>query len=187
LAESCLNLCNEIGNVIRSTLPLLTLGHTARARGEYKKANDYYLRILKISQETGFLWGIEKSSKYLGKAAFSLGNLAAAETYLLQSLRITNEIGYFADVLNLLFDYANLLVAKDYKKQAVELLVLVLQHPISYQLRLGAGRIRDSAKRSLFKLKNELPPEAYSAALERGQDLDLDEVINNLVVRKSRN
>jgi predicted ATPase len=186
LAESCLNLCEEIGNVIRSTLPLLTLGHTARACGEYERANDFYLRILKISQETGFLWGIEKSSKYLGKVALSMDKISAAEYYLLKSLEITNEIGYFADVLNLLYDYACLLVAKGNSMQAAELLTLVLQHPISHQFRLGEGRIRDSAKGLLVKLEDELTPEAYAAALERGQELEMDEVINELVNPKSR-
>ena len=63
LAQSSLNLFDEINNPIRSTLPLLCLGHTALAHCEYQTATDYYQRCLNISQETGFIWGIEKSSK----------------------------------------------------------------------------------------------------------------------------
>jgi predicted ATPase/DNA-binding CsgD family transcriptional regulator len=91
LAESSLNLNQEIGNEIRSTLSLLVLGHTALARGEYEGASDCYLRILKISQETGFLWGIEKGCKYLGKVALSTDKIAEAEDYLLQSLLSASE------------------------------------------------------------------------------------------------
>ena len=185
LAESSLNLNQEIGSEIRSTLSLLTLGHTALARGEYERASDCYLSILKISQETGFLYGIEKSSKYLGKVALSIDKTAEAEKYLLQSLKITIEIGLVRDKLNLLYEYACLLVAQDNSEQAAELLALVLQHPVSHQIRLGEGRIRDSAKGLLVKIEHELPPEAYTTALERGQELEMDEVIIELVGPKS--
>ena len=185
LAQSSLNLNEEIGNEIRATLSLLTLGHAASACGDYERASDCYLRILKISQETGFLWGIEKSCKYLGKVALTIGNTAEAENYLFQSLRITIEIGLVRDILNVLYEYACLLVAQGDSEQAAELLALVLQHPVSHQIRLGEGRIRDSAKGLLVELEADLPPEAYSAALERGQELEIDEVIIELVGPKS--
>jgi predicted ATPase/DNA-binding CsgD family transcriptional regulator len=185
LAQSSLNLNEEIGNAIRSTLSLLALGHTALALGELEKANEFFLRCLKISQETGFLWGIVKSSKYLGKVALSIGKTAKAEIYLLQSLRITSEIGLVSDILNLLYEFACLLVAQGNSEQAAELLTLILQHPASHQFRLGEGRIRDSAKGLLVKLEDELPPEAYAAAQERGQELEMDEVITELVDPKS--
>ncbi len=181
LAESSLNLNQEIGNGIRSTLSLLALGHTALAHGEYESARACYLRCLKISQETGFLWGIEKGSKYLGKVALSMDKIAEAETYLRQSLRITNEIGLTRDIPNLLYEYACLLVAKGNSDKAAELLVLVLQHPASHQIMLGEGRIRDSAKDLLNQIEGVLPPETYSAAMERGKELEMDEVIIGLV------
>jgi predicted ATPase/DNA-binding CsgD family transcriptional regulator len=181
LAESSLKLNEEIGNEIRSTLSLLPLGHASMALGDYEAANNCYLRCLKISQQTGFLWGIEKSRKYLGKVALSIGNLEEAENYLLQSLLITDEIGLIRDKLNLIYEYASLLVAQGDSEQAAELLTMVFQHPASNQIRLGEGRIRDSAGGLLDKLQAELPPKAYTAALERGQELELDEVIIELV------
>jgi predicted ATPase/DNA-binding CsgD family transcriptional regulator len=184
LAESSLNLNEEIGNVIRSTLSLLALGHSSLALGEHEVASDCYTNILKISQETGFLYGIEKSSKYLGKVALSMGKIAEAENYLLQSLRMTNEIGLVRDKLNLLYEYACLLVAQGNSEQAAELLAMVLQHPASHQIRLGEGRIRDSTKVLLAELEDELHPEAYKAAQKRGQELEVDEVIVELVGQK---
>jgi hypothetical protein len=58
---------------------------------------------------------------------------------------------------------------------------LVLQHPVSHQIRLGEGRIRDSAKGMLVKLEDELHSDAYAAALECGRELEMDEVIIELV------
>lgn len=184
LAESSLNINTEIGNLIRSILSLLALGHTALALGEYEQARDFYLRCLKISQETGFLWGIEKSSKYLGKVALSMNKIAEAENYLFQSLRITTEIGLIRDILNLLYDYACLLLAQGNFVKAAELLALVNQHPVSHQIRLGEGRIKDSAKTMLLELEDKLPADIYKAALERGRDLDMEEVIIDLVGSK---
>ena len=43
------------------------------------------------------------------------------------------------------------------------------------------GRIRDSAKVLLAELEDELPQETYTAALKRGQQLELDGVIADLV------
>ena len=76
-------------------------------------------------------------------------------------------------------------MAQGNSEQAAELLTLVLQHPFSDQIRLGEGRIRDSAKSLLVELEDELPPETYTAALERGKELELDEVINELVGPKN--
>ena len=171
---------------MRVATPRRGLGHAAAATGAFEQAKEYYLRCLKISQKAGFLWGIEKSSKYLGMVALSMGQISEAERYLLQSLRISEEIGLVRDKLNLLYEYACLVVKLDKPEQAVELLGVILQHPASHQIRLGEGRIRDSAIDLLAEIKAGLPPQVYSIALERGQELDIDGVIFKLAGPKNR-
>jgi tetratricopeptide (TPR) repeat protein len=180
-AESQLDLNEEIGDVIGSTTPLIVLGHVAFARSEHTEARRYYLRCLKISEEVRFHYAIQTSSKYLGKVALSMGEIAEAEKYLVQSLIISKEIGFVRDIINLIYEFARLWVAQDNSEQAVELIAFVLQHPASYESRMLEGRIRDSAKDLLTKLEDELPLEVYKMALERGQELDLDEIITELV------
>lgn len=181
LAETNLKLCEEIEDVIGSTLPLIALGHVALARGEHETAKGFYLRCLKIAEQTGFNYALQTSSKYLGKVTLSMGDITAAEKYLLQCLWITKEVGFVRDIINLFYEYARLRVAQDNPKQAAELLALVIQHPTSHQTRMLEGRIRDSAKDLLAKLEDELPPESFMAALERGQELTLDEVVEDLL------
>jgi tetratricopeptide (TPR) repeat protein len=181
LAESNFIVNEEIGDVIGSTLPLIVLGHVALARGEYEGAKGFYLRCLKISEETGFYYGLQSSSKYLGKVALSMGKIAEAENYLYQCLTITNEIGFIRDIINLLSEFARLQVAKGDSEQAAELLAFVLQHPDSHESRLLEGRIEDSATDLLAKIEDELPQEIYTSALERGQGLELDEVVADLI------
>jgi predicted ATPase/DNA-binding CsgD family transcriptional regulator len=181
IAESSLILKEEIGDVIGSTLSLLGLGRVALARGEHEEARGFFQRCLKKSEETGYHYTLQNSSKYLGKVALSMGNIAEAEHYLVRSLTISGEIGLVRDIVNLLYEFACLRVAQNHTTQAVELLALVLQHPASYQARLLEGRIRDSAKDLLAKLADELPQETYTAALERGQELEVDGVVAELL------
>jgi predicted ATPase/DNA-binding CsgD family transcriptional regulator len=182
LAESNLELYEEIGNVIGPTMPLIVLGYAALGRGELEEAREFYLRCLKISQETGFPYGIQTATKYLCKVTLSLGDLVEAEKYLFQSLRITKEIGFVRDIVNLLYEYARLHVARGNSEDATELLALVIRHPASQQYRVIEGRIRESAKDLLAELEADLSPEIYTAALERGRELDLDGVIENILV-----
>jgi predicted ATPase len=186
LAESSLNLNVEIGDVIDSTVPLIILGHAALASGEYEVAREYYLRCLKISEQTGFHYAIQTSSKYLGKVAISMGKIAEAENYLLQCLMITKEVGFIRDIINLLYEFARLRVAQDNSEQAVELLVVVIKHPASHSARMLEGPIKDSAKELLAILEDELPQETYTAALNRGQELELDVAVAELVSSKRR-
>ena len=72
-------------------------------------------------------------------------------------------------------------MAQDNPKQAAELLILVIEHPASNQNRWLEGSIRDSAKALLTKLENDLPPETYTAALERIQELELEDMVAILI------
>ncbi len=181
LAETNLNLYEEIGDVIGSTTPMIVLGHVALACGELARAREFYLRCLKISQETGFHYSIQTASKYLSKVALSLGDLKEAEKYLLQSLMITKEIGFVRDIINLLYEFARLRAAQDNVEGAVELLALVIEHPASDLYRMLEGRIRDSARELLSQIKQDLPPKVYNAALERGRKLDLEVLIDDFL------
>jgi tetratricopeptide (TPR) repeat protein len=185
-AETNLELCEEIGDVSGSTMPLIVLGHVALARGEHEEARGFYLRCLESSEEVGFHYSIQTSSKYLGKVALSIGKVEEAEFYLRQSLRITNDIGFIRDLVNLIYEFARLRVAQGNPERAVKFLAMVVEHPASIQTRWLEGRIRDSARGLLAKLEDELPEDAYEAALERGRALELDEVVAALIETDSR-
>jgi tetratricopeptide (TPR) repeat protein len=181
LAETNLKLCKEIGDEIGSTQPLIVLGHVAFGRGEFKEARDFYLRCMAMAQKTGFHYAIQTASKYMCKAALSLHEIEEAEKYLLQSLTITKEIGFVRDIVNLLYEFARLRVAHGDLEGAAELLALVIAHPASDLYRMLEGRIRDSAEQLLSQIESDLPPDVLSAALERGRNLDIDEVVDDLL------
>jgi tetratricopeptide (TPR) repeat protein len=182
-----LTLREEIGDAIGSAMTLIVLGYVAIAEEENETAIGYFLRCLKISEKTGFYYGVQTSSKYLGKVTLSMGKTTEAEKYLIQCLGITTEVGFVRDIINLLFEFARLRVAQESPENAVELLALVQQHPTSNQTRMLEGRIRDSALDLLVKLEDELTAETYKAALDRGEELALEEVIYELVGLKGGN
>jgi tetratricopeptide (TPR) repeat protein len=181
LAEIDLKLFQEIGDVIESSIPLIVLGHVALALGELEEARGYYLRCLEISQETDFHYAIQTATKYLAKVSISIGEIAKAEGYLYESLRITRDIGFVRDIINLFYEYARLYTVQGKTEQAVELLALVIQHPASELYRMLEGRIRTSAKDLLAKLEGELSHQAFAEAVHRGQSLEIDAVVADLM------
>jgi tetratricopeptide (TPR) repeat protein len=181
LAESSLKLTEEIGDVIGLTKSLIARGHTALASGDYDEARGYYRRSLNIAEEINFHYSLQTASKYLGKVNLSLGRIKEAEANLIQSLTLTYEIGFVRDIINLLYEFARLRQAQGEAEIAAELLALVIKHPSSQEARMLEGRIRDSARELLSKVELDLNPDSLSAALERGRDLNLDEVVAGLV------
>jgi non-specific serine/threonine protein kinase len=181
LAEANLEISEEIGDQIYTTMPLFVLGHAALASGELEGARAYYLRSLKMSREIGFHYAIQTTTKYLGKVTLSLGYLDEAEKYLKQSLQITREIGFLRDILNLLVEFARLSMIHEEPEAAVELLSFVAQHPVSSQVRLLEGAIVDTAEELLADLEGELDPDSFDQALARGGGLDLDETVADLI------
>jgi predicted ATPase/DNA-binding CsgD family transcriptional regulator len=185
LAESSLKINEENGDVVGSIMSSIVLGHLSYVEGGFEEAIVIYQRCLDLSMETGFNYGLQTSSKYLGKGTLSMGNITEARLYLLQCLMITNEVGFVRDLINLISEFARLQIAEGDPEQASELLAFVLQHPASNSSRMLEGRIRDSAKEMLDDLEAELSPEIFTAAQKRGQELELDEIVSELISRYS--
>ena len=181
LAKTNLAICEEIGDEIASTLPLIVLGHAAYGLGEYSKSRHYYYRCLSISRKVNFYYSIQTASKYLSKVCLEIGEFEETEESLAQSLAITRDIGFVRDIVNLVYEFARLMAARKQYGKAVELLALVVQHPASQHYRMLEGRIRDNAKDLLSILEEQLPPDQFSAALERGQQMKLETVVASLL------
>ncbi|MFC2064268.1 LuxR C-terminal-related transcriptional regulator [Chloroflexota bacterium] len=181
LAEINLELYKEVGDRIGSSMPLIILGHEALAREKYQEAKGFYLRCLEIAEPVNFYYSIQTATKYLSKVSLALKENEKAEMYLLRSLGITKEIGFVRDSLNLLYEYARLRTIQDRQEEAVELLTLVIQHPISDQTRWLEGRIRDSARNLLAEIETGLPADTFAQAVDRGRTADLDTIVAYLI------
>jgi predicted ATPase/DNA-binding CsgD family transcriptional regulator len=181
LAEYNLKICEQLGDEIGSTMPMTILGHVALARQDYAAAREFYLRSLKLARRTSFVYSQQTTSKYMAKVSLLMNDYKEAKKYLIQCLALTKEVGFIRDVVNLLYEYTRLMTAQNKPEEAVRLLSLIIDHPTSNQIRWLEGRIDDSAKQLLNEIKEDLSPQAYSAALEDSQNLDLDEVVARLI------
>lgn len=181
VAQTSLNLFEELGEAIVLILPLVTLGHAVFALGEHAQAREIYLRCLRTSEAVGYRWGTANACKYLSQIALSLNETAEAESYLLRSLKIADETGMERDQVNLLCDLARVRMAENRLEGAVELLAAVLQHPASHLHRLGGGSVRDRAQELLKTLKTGLSTANYNAAWERGNAREFDQVVVDLL------
>ncbi len=184
-AESSLKLSEECGDWLGITWALIVLGHIASAQSEYEESEHLYLRGLDAAEQVGFRWGIENSLKHLGRAALGMDQTAEAEAYFLRSLHVAEEIGMGRDIIDLIYEFARVRVAEGHLLRAVELLALVVEHPDSRLARLEEERIRDRAQRLLSDLEADLTDEDYAAAFNRGQQLELDDLVVALIQAKT--
>lgn len=96
-----------------------------------------------------------------------------------------DDLGLDRDIAKYLYEFAKLRLAEGGTAKSVERLALLLQQPASQQARFGKRRIRDSAKGLLTELEAELSQEVYSAAMEPGQDVELEGMILELISSKN--
>ena len=185
LAEASLKLSNEIDDTINSALCFTSLGGHAIKDGDYAVAKEYFTRCLQISRQLNFYWLASNARKYLGQIALLTNDIPDAQEYLTQSLRIAYDLGLDRDIANHLYDFASLRAAQNKPEEGLELISLLLQQPASHLSRSEGGRIRDRAKTLLADLKSRLSQEVYEEVLKRGESMDLDKVIVELLDSKT--
>ncbi len=183
-AQRSLQISEDLGDLVTSLYAQSALGAVAQTTGDYEQARARYSASRQMAEQLGLRWAIENNSKYLGHVALAQGEIDEAETHLHRSLRIANEIGLGRDLMNLLYDFARVWVKQDRREEAIELLGLVIGHPASTQARFTEGPIRGAAQDLLDELEKVVPPEAYSAALERGKTMELDQAVAGLMVER---
>lgn len=181
LLEAAIKVSSEISDMINLGLCFTSLGGFAIIDREYTEAKKYYQRCLQISKQLGFRWLSSNAIKYLGQIALLTGEIDEAHQHFTQSLIIAYELGVDRDIANHLYDFARLRVAQNKLEQGVELLSVVLQQPASNLSRSEGGSIADNARELLTDLRERLSEETFNAALERGERLEKDKIVIELI------
>lgn len=181
LAQASMNLYKQINNDIGVALCFTSLAGLAIWEEEYLKAKEYFTRCLELSTRLDFGWLSSNAIKYLGQVAILTGEVEEAGKHLAQSLKIAYDLGLDRDIVNNLYNFAKLRTIQNKLEEATELVSLLLLQPVSYQYRSSGGTIRDNAEALLADLENKLSRELYVAALRRGELMDIDEVVVELI------
>ncbi len=174
----------EIGEHFGLSWAALVRGRVALGLGTYAKAKPFYDRSLAAAQALGYRRTIQQSYDNLGDVAFYLGKLDQAERCFRLSLEVSEETGQIREMVGTLHDLARVWAVQGKKVEAVELLAVVLHHPLSSLplfLRTEQPILSEVAERLRISLEGDLEPEVYQAAWSQGQSLLLEAVVAGLL------
>jgi len=170
----------EIGEYLGLTWAAVVRGQLAMTQGAYAEAKTFFERSLNAAQALNYRRTTQQSYDNLGDVAFYLGEVEQAERYFRLSLEVSEETGQTREMLGTLYDLARVWAAQGNKAEAVEVLAVVLHHPLSALplfLRTEGTILREAAERFRSRLEADLAPAIYQAAWARGLALQLEAVV----------
>lgn len=174
----------EIGEYFGLSWAALVRGRVALGLGTYAEAKPFYERSLVAAQALGYRRTIQHAYDNLGDVAFYLGEFDQAERCFRLSLEVSEETGQIREMVGTLHDLAKVWAMQGKKVEAVELLAVVLHHPLSNLplfLRTEQPVLSEAAERLRATLEAELEPEAYQAAWARGLTRHFEEAVAGLL------
>jgi tetratricopeptide (TPR) repeat protein len=157
------------GSVQRAAVDL-NLGELALLRGRHDEAKRHLEQGLGIFLARQVDWGIIIASDRLGILACKGGRHEAARQHFVQALGLARQARRWPLVLDVITGFALLHAGGRRDTRAVELLGLAKHHAATDKLTL-ALRVQPL----LGELADRIPCAEFSAALERGRRLDLEE------------
>ena len=160
LKEESARILKELGDFWGMAILHHELGVMAWALGEQEEANKHHRQALKAAQEVHYRAGEYRGYYHLGRIAFSSHQYQEAGYFYRLSLKTAHEVGLNREVPETLFEFARLQDVFGRKAGAVELLALVLHHPMLHF-------VKQEARDLLSHLQTELPPDVYRTANER--------------------
>lgn len=151
------------------------LGAVAQAQGEYRRAADLFLKAVDTFTELGGLFYIGQSLAQMGRSLFALGDDIEAERIWRESLRIATEIHGMPVVLEALVGIASLWGKKGETQSALELLLIVLDHPACDQ------ETKNRAEKLCAELTAQLTTRQIEAIQVQAQARPFETVVNEVL------
>jgi tetratricopeptide (TPR) repeat protein len=156
------------------------LGVVAQAQGAHLQAMDMFRKSLDTFTELGGSWWVARVLAEMGRSAFALGNEAEAERVSRESLRIATEAGGTPVALEALAGFASLQAKQGNLEYALDLLLIVLNHPASLQ------ETRDRAARLRTELEAHLTSQQVEAAQARAQAKTFEAATDEILKQAGR-
>jgi tetratricopeptide (TPR) repeat protein len=155
------------------------LGAVAQAQGEHQRAVDMFRKGVDTFTELGGRFYVGQGLAEMGRSVFALGNDAGAERVWRESLRIATETHGIPVALEALVGLASLRAKKGDMQSALELLLIVLNHPASPQeTKKRAGILRAD-------LESRLTPQQIQAAQAEARKQSFDQVVSQVLGKLS--
>ncbi|NJO83697.1 MAG: tetratricopeptide repeat protein, partial [Blastochloris sp.] len=148
------------------------LGAALAESGHYVEAEAQFTHSLEINQQASSGWGEAESLNLLGLLAAQRDQAEAAAKYLLRAMEVAdNTQGAQQVKLASLMAMATLLAKAGSKVVALEYATIVMEYitfdPITH----------DAAQKLIEQIRQELPEDTVRAAIERGRQTRLRDVV----------
>jgi tetratricopeptide (TPR) repeat protein len=151
------------------------LGLIAQAQGEHIQAVDIFRKSLDMLTELGARPDVARVLAEMSRSVFALGDEAEAERGWSESCRIANETRGAWVALEALVGIANVQAKRGEREQALELLLIVLNHPASIQ------ETKDRAARLRAELEAQLTQSQIETIQTRAEEKTLESVVEELL------
>jgi predicted ATPase/DNA-binding SARP family transcriptional activator len=153
------------------------LGNVALARAEYSRAGQLFKESLDLYRKSVWQMCMASPLNSLGNVHNALGEYQAAKACFQEALSTAMQAQMPYLLLDGLVGTAALLAREGKTERALELAALARRHPASTR------QTRDRAGQLLSELASRLPPQAVTAAQERGQRRELEKVVEEVLAK----
>jgi predicted ATPase/DNA-binding XRE family transcriptional regulator len=151
------------------------LGIVAQAQGNHQQAIDMFHKSLDTFTELGGSWYVARVLAEMGRSILALGNEAEAGRVWRESLRIGAEIRGMPVVLEALVGLASLRGKRGETQSALELLLIILNHPACHQ------EIKNRASALQAELEAQLTPTEIEAIQAHTGEKTVEAVVEDLL------
>jgi predicted ATPase/DNA-binding SARP family transcriptional activator/predicted negative regulator of RcsB-dependent stress response len=163
-------LFDNLGDPTSSIFIHRGLGDIAQMSGDFTEAKKRFQKSKLQSEQTNHRWGQVYALCGLGRAEVASGELEEAGEHFSKALQTAKDMNHEDLALITLAGYASVFALLGKNEQAVELATLIINHKLSW----NETKAQVDA---LLQTIQSLPPERFSAAQERGRDLDIEKAI----------
>ena len=154
----------------------------AETRGDLESAREINQSIINSLQPVSFLRGMLYAYTNLGRIGLLLNELEEAEYNYSLGLQISRDTGQMRDTLAILTSMVRVWSMQGKTIEAVEVASAVLHHPqIDQATLMIRASIRDEAEAVRAELEQELGPQDYRAAWERGATQEVEDVVARIL------
>jgi predicted ATPase/DNA-binding CsgD family transcriptional regulator len=172
IGKAALDLMESIGELWHRTRVLNDIfAHAADFSGDTAQAKKWYLAALHLAEQINQTAMIGLYHVNLSLMAYRSGEQSSARYHGLQALKEASRINLTWQMLDRLCQFVHNVIRSINVEYAVELYSLILHHPAT------TSSIKQESRDELTKLKDKLQSATYTAAVERGKQLDLHDVI----------
>jgi len=151
------------------------LGAVAQAQGEHQQAVVMYRKSVDTFTELGGRFYAAQGLADMGRSVFALGNDTEAQRVWRESLRIATEIHGTPVALEALVGLASLQAKRGNMEHAIELLLIVLNHPA------GSQGTRNRATNLSLELEAQLAKQQVEAAQVRVRAKTFEAVVDEVL------